>query len=294
MTDILSILKCPVCGGKLERISGSIVCTEGHSFDVAKSGYVNLLPPGKERNAKTGDEKTMVRARADFLALGLYDRISSTAAELVEENTDGDLVAVDMGCGEGHHTVNFASVLGRNRNILTLGFDASKYATDLASRYSLRCGYLPRGGFGEAFPSDVQAYFAAGNLFSLPVVSGSADAALSMFAPVAAAETARILKHGGILCVVASGRNHLREMRETIYSDVHYNDDEIKIPEGFKPVARKTLEYEIELSQKSISDLFVMTPFYYKTTAEGRERLLSLEYLKVTVNTDYLIAEAIQ
>ncbi len=59
-------LRCPVCQSSLSYEAGSLRCPAGHSFDVAKQGYVNLLgkPP---KNADTPD---MVAARERFLAGG--------------------------------------------------------------------------------------------------------------------------------------------------------------------------------------------------------------------------------
>ena len=36
-------LRCPVCAGALEKRAGASRCPKNHSFDIAKSGYVNLL-----------------------------------------------------------------------------------------------------------------------------------------------------------------------------------------------------------------------------------------------------------
>ena len=73
MKNILDFLRCPHCGTSLVRPDDSrtLRCPAGHAFDLAKSGYVNLLPPGKEKNARSGDEREMVKAREEFLALGL-------------------------------------------------------------------------------------------------------------------------------------------------------------------------------------------------------------------------------
>ena len=81
MTEILQLLRCPNCGLPLHRREKTLACENGHSFDLAKSGYVNLLPPGKGKNARTGDDKGMIDARVNFLKRGFYNRISDAAAE---------------------------------------------------------------------------------------------------------------------------------------------------------------------------------------------------------------------
>ena len=138
-----------------------------------------------------------------------------------------------------------------------------------------------------------QAYFMPANIFRLPLCDNSADFALSMFAPIAAEEAKRILKPRGILAVVSSARDHLIEMRETIYDEVHFSDSLPQTPEGFRMIGSEELRYTIHLqSTDEISSLFVMTPFYYKTTEEGKERLMSKESLDVTVNVNYNLFEA--
>ncbi|MDP9135674.1 MAG: 23S rRNA methyltransferase, partial [Actinomycetota bacterium] len=70
LADVIDLLRCPHCGGALELDGGTGRCAAGHSFDVARQGYLNLLP-GDARTG-TADTATMVRARAQFLAAGHY------------------------------------------------------------------------------------------------------------------------------------------------------------------------------------------------------------------------------
>ncbi|MBR5680563.1 MAG: hypothetical protein IKX19_07900, partial [Clostridia bacterium] len=82
------ILICPLCGGELAKPAdqpGVFRCASGHAYDVSRSGYVNLLPPGKGRNKKTGDERPMIRSRAAFLRRGFYDPADRAAASLLEK-----------------------------------------------------------------------------------------------------------------------------------------------------------------------------------------------------------------
>ena len=294
MTDILSIIRCPLCGGQLRREGKSLLCDSRHTFDISKQGYVNLLPPGKEKNAHTGEEKIMVKARVDFLSRGYYKNISDRLAELMSEQIDtgSPIVICDMGCGEGYHTCNFTEgVHSRlNKPVLTLGFDASKHAAVYSSKLSRSRGMMPKDGVGAEFNSPVGAYFMPANIFHLPTPDHSVSAAVSMFAPIAWDEVKRILKPGGILAVVSSGRDHLMEMRSLIYDEVKLSDFTPAACEGFTAVARDELTYETTIeTNEDIRNLFMMTPFYYKTTEAGRERLYSKDNLKITVNVNYII-----
>lgn len=291
MTNLFDILICPVCGLALRRENRSLLCQTGHTFDIAKSGYVNMLPPGKEKNARTGDEKDMVRARVDFLGKGYYGGISSAAVEVIAEylgNCDS-AVLCDMGCGEGWHTCRIAGELQEKtgRDVLALGFDASKYAAECASKLAKSKGWLPKDGLGGELVSHVQCGFMPGNIFHLPVADASVDCAVSMFAPVAGEEARRILRPDGLLVVVSSGRDHLLQMRQLIYEDVHLSDSLPDTPDGFQLLTRRNLNYQTLIENKAdLSALFVMTPFYYKTTEAGRQRLEEKESLTVTVDVN--------
>ena len=137
MKNIFDVLVCPVCGSPLIRSGGSLVCkniNKSHTFDIASSGYVNLLPPGKKKNSHTGDNRDMVRSRLDFLSTGLYDKISDSVAELILKyaSFDDELVLLDSGCGEGYHTCRICENLSQNvsSHILCAAFDASKHAVE--------------------------------------------------------------------------------------------------------------------------------------------------------------------
>ena len=294
MTEILKVINCPICQRALIRENKSLVCPNRHTFDIAKQGYVNLLPPGKEKNAHTGDEQVMVKARVDFLSRGYYKNISDRLAEIIAEHiqTDTDAVLCDMGCGEGYHTTNIADGVhrGLNRPVLSVGFDASKHTAVYSSRLSRTLGMMPKDGVGAEFDSQVQTYFMPANIFHLPLCDSSVSATVSMFAPIAWDEVKRVLKPGGILAVVSSGREHLIEMRNLIYDEVRLSDFEPEAADGFSLVATDELRYETTIeTNEDIRNLFMMTPFYYKTTEAGRERLYSKESLKITVNVNYSI-----
>jgi len=296
--SILDMIRCPLCAGLLHREGASLLCEAGHTFDVAKAGYVNLLPPGKGKNARTGDEKNMVKARVDFLSKNYYSRISDGVSDLLAETWDsGDSVRlVDMGCGEGYHTCRIAEGLFERirKPVMALGFDASKFAAEYASKLAKSRGLMAPGGVGAPFEGETQAWFFPANLFHLPVADHSLDGAVSMFAPVAGEEARRILKKEGKLIVVSSGRNHLVELRKLIYDQVRFSDALPPTPEGFSLLKRQNLTYETVIEeQEDIASLFVMTPFYYKTTEAGRSRLLAQKRLPLTVDVNYSVYEVI-
>lgn len=264
-----NIFICPIChtplasDGKTYRCRGEKV----HCYDVASSGYVNLLPPGKMKNAKAGDQREMLRARVNFLSTGKYDKISYTIAEMIGKNLpQRELLVLDAGCGEGHHICNIAEKL----NCRAIGLDASKHGAEMGAKTARRRA--------------LDVSFAAGNIFSMPLSDKSVDAVVSMFAPVPADESARVLRDDGVLCVCASGRDHLIEMRQVIYDEVRDSYTGIKTPEGFELVEENEIRYKETLMGDEIKNLFTMTPFYHRSPWQGRERLAATDSLEITVN----------
>ena len=100
-----------------------------------------------------------------------------------------------------------------------------------------------------------------------------------------------VLTEDGLLIVVSSGKEHLLEMRQKIYDDVHLSDELPAVPDGFYEIARLNNRYVTAIpTTEALAALFTMTPFYYKTTEAGRERLFSADLpFSVTVDVNYSI-----
>ncbi len=284
--NALTYLRCPVCGGMFGREPSLLRCSNGHCFDLAKEGYVNLLPPGKGKNARTGDEKAMVRARQTFLATGLYHGISDGIASLFAKHLPTDHVPIlcDSGCGEGYHTLRITESLSQSRGgVLIYGFDASKIAVGYAAKAAARHGYTGESGIGS--DGETICAFCPANIYALPLADSSVDAVLSMFAPVAVDENLRVLREEGILLVASSGVRHLTEIRALLYDDVHYHEDTAAVYEGFTLVDTTDVRYTMHVPDcDTLRALWTMTPFYYRTTPAGKERLFSTNSLDCTVD----------
>jgi len=270
-------VRCPHCGADLLCEGASLGCTgeRRHCYDIAREGYVNLLPPGRAKNSHTGDGADMVRARREFLELGLYDRYSAEAAALASRFVPvaDNPVLVDAGCGEGRHTVNMVRTLRENlgRDVTGIGFDASKYAAAAAAKRYAR-------------KEDESFFFAAANIFQMPVKDSSAHIMTSLFAPLPEEEAGRILVPGGVLMICAAGPSHLSEMRDILYDTPIPSGGGAAMPAGFDTVAERVIEYTATLTTaEAVQSLFVMTPFYHNAPSEGRVRLEARDSLTVTV-----------
>ena len=92
-------LLCPICGETLDRIEKQYRCANGHSFDLARQGYVNLLPVQQKRSLNPGDTREQVLSRRAFLETDSYAPI----VEAVKSAAAGHAGPIlDVGCGEGY------------------------------------------------------------------------------------------------------------------------------------------------------------------------------------------------
>ena len=174
-------LICPVCGAPLRREEKICRCENRHCFDLARSGYVNLLPPSPA-GKRHGDDKRMVAARTAFLSRGYYDPLISAVAEVCAGLDRTPLRIVDAGCGEGTYTkAVYDALAAQGRPPEILGVDISTDALRHAARL------LP------------EAFFCAASTAKLPLAEESADLILNIFSPFMLAEFARVLAPGGWL-----------------------------------------------------------------------------------------------
>lgn len=177
-------LRCPVCGDLLRRDERVVSCPAGHSFDLARQGYLNLAV-GK--HAGTADSAAMVAARADFLARGHYRPIADALAEAVG---DARFVA-DLAGGTGYY---LAIVLE-----MTRGYGV---CLDLSTAALRRAAHAhPR-----------VAAVGADAWRPLPLGDGTADAVLSVFGPRDPGQIERVLAPSGVLVTVSPAADHLAEL----------------------------------------------------------------------------------
>lgn len=261
-----SLFVCPVCGGLLQREARVYRCASGHSFDIASQGYVHLLPSNRRHSAAPGDDRGMVTARNRFLSGGWYGFLAARLASLCLDLAPRDPVVLDSGCGEGYYTQYIASALRwEGQKPRCAGIDISKESVRRAAK------------------RDPDIEFAVASAYALPFPDGCADAVLDCFSPLAFSEFARVTKPGGLLLCVTPGRRHLWELKALLYDEPYENPEEALSAPGFRAADVVSLESRLALpSQAVIHDLFEMTPYFWKTSRAGQERLAAAEALEVT------------
>ncbi len=262
----MDILSCPVCHTPLHKTCGRLTCDEGHSFDLSREGYVNLLIGSKGSH---GDNRLMLEGRRRFLESGYYECLKDAIVRTLLYHAEKDCVLVDVGCGEGYYTEALSRALSQ-RNGTVYGLDVSKDAVRYAARR--RCG----------------AQLFVGSAYGMPLRDECADIVTLFFSPFAREELLRVLKKNGIFMMAIPGEEHLFGLKSAVYKTPYKNhvlDTQI---EGFTLLCEEKIEGEITFSdQESIQALFAMTPYYYKTSKEDKEKLKHL--LTLTTRIEFLL-----
>ena len=260
---------CPVCSSKLERFEKTYKCAFGHSYDISKHGYVNLLMSQASSKKRHGDDAEMVNARTRFLSLGKYaplrDKICAVVVNELRSRRGG--VISDIGCGECYYTEYIAQTLEKECIPCEIyGIDISKKALDSAGKRK------------------TAIQLAVASAFSIPIAGASADVILNLFAPHEPNEFARIAKDDAILIRVFPLEKHLWELKCAVYDEPYENEIDTLDFDGFTLLYKDELRYNIRLDDnRSILDLFSMTPYCYKTSAKDRAKLDVIDTLDTRV-----------
>jgi 23S rRNA (guanine745-N1)-methyltransferase len=263
-------LACPLDGFPLLESDACWRCEAGHSFDIARQGYIHLLPVQKKRSKNPGDSKDMVAARRRFLASEVYKPVAEAVNRAVWDGLPSvaEVSCLDAGCGEGYYLRKLAGSASEGHSLSVLGVDISKAAIQAAAKRDIRCRWL-----------------VASNA-DLPVLSRSFSRILCLFGFPVYSEFLRVLAPKGRIIQADAGYDHLRELREIIYPELKpAGESRAHTPEGFELLGCQSVRYTMDLSnQDDIADLLAMTPHLYRATPIGRQRAAALEALRVTVD----------
>jgi 23S rRNA (guanine745-N1)-methyltransferase len=236
LADVVDLLRCPLCLGTLKAGEGILRCGEGHSFDVAKQGYVNLVPGN-------GDTAEMVEAREAFLGAGHFRRLTGA---LVEEalGVDASGAVVDVGAGTGHH---LAYVLAAPPERAGLALDTSTAALRRAARIHPRVAAVGADAWKP-----------------LPLRDETAALVLSVFAPRDADELARVLAPGGSLVAVTPTTRHLAELVGPLgllsVPDDKEDRLDAQLESRFVLARRRSIEHAMFLTREEATQLVRMGP----------------------------------
>lgn len=184
---------CPICQESLDLVQQSLVCTNRHSFDLAKFGYVNLAPQVK---ASKDYDKENFQNRQLVLENGFYDHILTSLSECLSP-LDHPANILDIGCGEGYYS---RSLQERYPDHSFYAFDLSKESIQLAAKSD----------------QEWKVKWFVGDLARLPLLDQSMDLLLDIFSPANYQEFKRVLAPEGRLIKVIPTAAHLQEIRQKV------------------------------------------------------------------------------
>ena len=269
LAEVVDLLVCPVCGAGFALAGPVLRCATGHSFDVAKQGYVNLMPGGARPG--TADTAEMVADRAAFLGAGHYEPLASAVAGLATgAAAPGEKpVVLDAGAGTGYYLAAVLSRLGAGPGAgAGAGARPVGLALDISAR-ALRRAARAAPGIGAVGWDTWQPF---------PVRSASASLILNVFAPRNGPEFHRVLAPGGTLLVVTPGPGHLAELAAPaglITVDEH-KDERLAATLGpyFTATDRQDLPVPLRLTHADAAHLVAMGPSaWHIDVPETRARL---------------------
>lgn len=233
-----NLLGCPHCGQPLAADGTRWLCERGHSFDVAKQGYLNLADGPEPANADTA---AMLDARARVQASGLFDVVTDALDEVVPASAQRLL---EVGAGTGYY---LAGLLRSRPDARGIALDVSRAAARRAAR---------------AHPA--AASVVADIWRGLPIRTGAIDVLLCVFAPRNPAEFARVLAPGGLLVVATPAPDHLAGLRSR-YGLLSLEDDKqaklfASLADRFHLDRSVTVRSSSTLQPQLVDDLIGMGP----------------------------------
>jgi 23S rRNA (guanine745-N1)-methyltransferase len=279
-------LACTVrnCGTPLNRRGRALLCANGHTFDIARSGYINLLQPHDRKSLDAGDTREAVDARVALAAANvgrlLRESIVARASALIagDEPTSPTHptspprlpIVVDLGSGTGH----LLGTLAGARKIVGIGLDLSTAAATVAARQ---------------FPT--LHWIVANADRRLPLLDTSVDLILSVHARRNAPECRRVLKRGGVLLIAIPAEDDLIELRTRVLGEAVRRDRVDALVEehehAFAVVEQFTIRESADLARPQLIDLLRTT--YRGMRRSESERIERLDRLRVTLASEVVV-----
>lgn len=264
-------LACPKCKKPLFLEGNSYKCEDNHTYDLAKTKYINLLLNPDKATNNPGDSKESLIARKAYLNEGYYHIISDTVNHYIKEHTSNPLHILDLGCGEGYYTKRMKESLGDENTYY--GLDISKEAINMATKYTKDICWI------------------VGNSKNIPVSDHSMDVICALFTVVNKEELKRCLADNGFIIHVTANPRHLIEIKELIYDEIKVKSDEyIRLP--FDVKESFDLVQEVNINEREAAlNLLKMTPHYYHIKKDKRTVLDTLESIKITIDIKITVYE---
>jgi 23S rRNA (guanine745-N1)-methyltransferase len=257
--DVVPVLRCPVCAQGVHLESGQVRCQQGHGYDIARQGYVNLVTG--RRGPGTGDTAEMIAARDRWLTAGHYVPIAAALAGLVQDFVPQEPAPiVESGGGTGYYLAHVLEELGDRAGIC---IDLSVPALRRAARAHPRLAAIGADAWQP-----------------LPFADASLSGVLSVFAPRNLPEIARCLVPGGVFAVITPQPEHLAEVAGALGMIGIAPEKQERLDaqlEQFERAADRHVSFRLSLLHDQLADLVRMGPSaHHLTAADLATRLTQL------------------
>lgn len=271
------LFKCPVCSARMEVVEQSkVVCTENHSFDLSKAGYINL----SSHIHVTKYDKSLFAARkkvidGDFFAPLLDYIYEAVLPEVNDVNRQGNPAILDAGCGEGSQ---LAAILQHLPDGVTgVGIDLAKEGIATAAK---------------EHPGNV---WCVADLANCPFGDCTFNVILNVLSPANYAEFIRLLKPDGLFLKVIPGDDYLKELRTIFYDDPKEQKDSehsMRFEQHFESVRTDRIAYEFPLDRELLAPLIRMTPLSWGASPEKLEQALNMDIPMITI--DFIVMSGVK
>lgn len=250
--------QCPLCAQPLRREEKRYVCPQGHSFDIARQGYVNLLTVQQKHSLDPGDTRQQVLSRRAFLESGFYAPISEALNQAaLDYNAQGEIL--DVGCGEGYYSARLAAALGAPLTGLDISKEAVRCAAGQYKAYAWLCATAAH----------------------IPVPDGSVGTLSSLFALTLPGEFRRVLRKNGLFLQVLAAEDHLLGLKSIVYDVLtHKQKDTAPALPGFALLESRQIRFDFTAEGEQIQRLFAMTPHLFRIGKAGAQRLAEATVLR--------------
>ena len=263
---------CPICQENLALVESSLKCSNRHSFDLAKFGYVNLAPQIKQ---STNYDKENFQNRQQILEAGFYQNILKGISDILATKPSAKTV-LDIGCGEGF----YSRKLQESHSDKTFySFDISKDSVQIAAK-------------SEA---NWAVNWFVGDLARLPIKDTSMDILLDIFSPANYGEFRRVLSKDGILIKVIPTENHLNEIRQMVQDQLtkkDYSNQDIKehFQEHFSIQSSQTASLIKPITAEQRQALLSMTPLLFHV---DHTKIDWTQLTEITIEAEILVGKAV-
>ena len=262
---------CPICQEKLPLVASSLKCSNRHSFDLSKFGYVNLAPQIKQ---SANYDKENFQNRQQILEAGFYQAILETISALLARLETAKTI-LDIGCGEGF----YSRKLQESHSEKTFyAFDISKDSVQIAAKSE---------------PNWAVNWF-VGDLARLPIKDASMDILLDIFSPANYGEFRRVLSQNGILIKVVPTENHLKEIRQMVQDHLtkkDYSNQDIKehFQEHFTIQSSQIASLTKPITPEQRQALLSMTPLLFHV---DQTKIDWSQLTAITIEAEILVGKA--